>query len=169
MIHRHQEPTMSDATIQLAQHRVGPVQLQAPHIEVRHTRGTHGDMWQWIGDGANLISLIVAVRRTRLGSATGVKHHLQAEMDRLERGLDIEHGSEHHTIDARPVPGASAEAAGVVSGVRDGVKTRDTVVVTTDHTYMHLIHIMTPNTTRGISVAEAISSSVEIFPWEGKE
>lgn len=159
---------MPDAPDQFAQHRVGPVQLQAPRVEVRHTRGTHGDMWQWIGDGDGVISLIVAVRRTQLGSSSGAKHHLQAEMDRLERGLDIEHGSEHHTIDARPVPGAAAEAAGVVSGVRHGVKTRDTILVTTDHIYMHLIHIMTPNTTRGIASADEIQSSVEVFPWEGR-
>lgn len=55
----------------LAVAELGPLALLAPEGPSRHVVATYGHLWQWVGDGAELFTLAVAVRRTQLGTPTG--------------------------------------------------------------------------------------------------
>jgi len=159
---------MPDAALRLSQESAGPIRLLAPSTGEQHTTGTHGEMWQWVGDGGDLISLIVAVRRTRLGTSSGVRQHLTWEFDRLQRTFDPDIAASRQGPEFRPIRGATAVAIGTLTGVRSGIRIHNSVVVTTDRTWMHVIHIMTPDTNRGRSFATTVGDSVEVSDWEGR-
>lgn len=146
--------------------RLGPMNLLAPSQSPRHVRGTHGDLWQWIGSGRELISLTVAVRETQIGNARGVRDHALWEAERLSRSMD--HGSEDAVATSAPprVPGSVGVAAAVVNGVYSGISTHNRIVVTSDGQYMHVVHAMTTNTPQGRRRAAALVDDLAVTEWK---
>ncbi|WP_030483290.1 hypothetical protein [Nocardioides aequoreus] len=141
---------------------LGPMELLAPDEPPHALRGTHGRMWQWIGDGSELFTLAVAVRETRLGNAHGTRDHLAWELRQLQpQGPDGADAPEVRDV-AVLVPGATAAAAADVSGEVRGHAVRHRVVVSTDGEVMHVVRVVVPDNPVGGELADRVSSSLKV-------
>lgn len=144
---------------------LGPVRLDAPAPAPRHVVAEHGHLWQWVGDGEELISLSVAVRTTRLGTPVGVRHHLAWEVEQARITLD--------PVDEEPaaaevlvmVDGATGASAADVDGTVHGLPVHNRLVVTTDGELMHVIRIAVPDHDRGREVSETVTAGLRVLPW----
>ncbi len=141
---------------------LGPIVLLAPEEPPRHVRGTHGQMWQWVGDGSELFTLAVAVRETRLGNAQGTRDHLAWEVRQLQPapapGEEAPRVSDVSVV----VDGAAAAAAADVRGEVGGQQVRHRVVVSTDGQVMHVIRLVVPDSTQGRELADRVSAGVTV-------
>ena len=155
---------------------LGPMSLAAPTGPVRHVRATYGHLWQWTGDGADLFSLSVAVRLTRVGTPAGVHDHLHHELELMR--VEPPGPSPDDSPGTRPsgaavatqvdlwIDGAtSAEAAETTGEVR-GHLVRQRVVVCTDGELMHVVRVLVPDTPAGDDVLAQVTSSLQVRPWE---
>lgn len=141
---------------------VGPVTTAAPEAEPRHVLASHGHLWQWVGDGRELISLSVTVRRTRLGTPAGVRHHLTWEAQQVRETLEAGTGPGRATDVLVDVVGASTSAAADVDGRMQGLDVHNRLVVTTDGQYMHVVRILVPDSNAGRELSETISSALRV-------
>ena len=144
---------------------LGPVSLLAPRELTRDVQATHGHLWQWTGDGEELYTLSVAVRETRLGTPTGVRHHLTWEIDQLPgRDTPRQDGGALVPL-AAAVDGSLGTAAADLTDQDHGVPVRHRVVVTTDGDHMHVVRVVVPDTDAGRELAERVSSSLRVQSW----
>lgn len=142
---------------------LGSVVIDAPCEMPTYTRGTYGEMWQWIGNGDVLLSLIVATRPDdAAASAEGTRHRLLAEVDRIRGSLDPDPDAGWPRAEAAYVPGASASFLAHVDGLRDGVTVNNTVLVAADSHGTHLLHVAVTNTESGRRLASATASSLRL-------
>lgn len=141
---------------------VGPVRLLAPDQAPRHTRGTYGEMWQWIGDGESLISLILAARPSGGDTAHGLRHRLLAEVHRISESLlrSSETGLVH--AESAYAPGASASFVARVDGVREGVPLHNVVMMATAQWTNYLLHVAATDTPAGRELASRVSASLRL-------
>lgn len=139
--------------------------LPVPAVEPSHFTGRHGEMWQWLGNGRELISLSVAVRETRLGTLRGVADHLNWEVERIREQFDA--GTDARVHDGVPlhVEGAVGSAAADVDGTQRTVEVRNRLVVTTDGAHMHVVQVMVRDHAAGRELASEISSRLVVEPW----
>lgn len=144
---------------------LGPVSLLAPAQPPRHVRATHGRLWQWIGEGTELISLSVAVRETRLGTPTGVRHHLTWEVDQVRSGMDAEPDEPRVADVLIQVEGAVGGAAADVAGRTNGMEVHDRLIVTTEGRHMHVVRILVPDNDAGRELSETVTSSLRVGAW----
>lgn len=150
---------MSEGTNHPEPIRLEPVTLSritvsGPESDLRMFDGKHGRMWQWIGDGRELISLAVSVRRdTQLNTDFGVRGHLVWELDRL-------HGSGPAEDREADVPGAAHAAAGTVDALKEGIRTHNEVLVATDRHDMYVVHAMVTDSAQGRALAQRVLASV---------
>lgn len=150
---------MSEGTDRQEPIRLEPVTLSritlaGPDSDLRTFDGKHGRMWQWIGDGRELIGLAVSVRRdTQLNTAFGVRGHLVWELDRL-------HGSGPSQDRDADVPGAAHAAVGSVDALKEGIRTHNEVLVATDSHDMYVVHAMVTDSAPGRALAERVLASV---------
>lgn len=145
--------------------QLGPVTLNAPEFPPRQLHGTHGHLWQWVGDGGELISLSVAVRESRLVSEAGIRGHLTWEVREVKDTLDPSRETNVAHVPA-DVSGADASAAATVDGVRDGHAVRSFLVVTTDGARnQFVIHALVPDNAHGREMATAVTTGIQIYPW----
>jgi hypothetical protein len=149
----------------LTRQQLGPVSLAAPGDAPRRVRATHGHLWQWIGDGEELISLSVAVRETRLGTSTGVRHHLSWEVDQVRSGMDPEPGTSSVARVLIDVDGATGAAAADVVGRVRGVEVRNRIIVTTDGQHMHVVRALVPDSEEGRELSEAVTTALQVHEW----
>ncbi|KQT93461.1 hypothetical protein ASG49_00035 [Marmoricola sp. Leaf446] len=143
---------------------LGPVSLLAPDTAPRHVRATYGHLWQWTGDGSDLFSLSVAARETRLGTATGARHHLNHELTQLRPGPEPGSDTLRETHVGVFVEGAAASAADQFGEVR-GNLVHQRVVVTTDGELMHVVRILVPDDEAGAELVERVTRSLRVRPW----
>lgn len=136
--------------------------VNAPQTPPRRFEGEHGTMWQWVGDGRELISWSVAARETRLGTARGSHDHLVAEIDRLIDHADAgTHPREQGPIDLE-IEGAAGASYAVIDEVREGIATHNRVAVATDRRRMFVFHAMVTDTDQGRALAEEVLSDIEL-------
>jgi len=134
-------------------------------VPTRQLNGKHGHMWQWVGDGGELISLSVAVRESKLVTERGVRGHLTWEVRKVAEDLDPGQESRVSYVPA-DVSGADASAAATVDGLREGHAVRSHLVVTTDGArYQYVIHALVPDNSRGRQMSDALTTAVLIYPW----
>lgn len=144
---------------------IGPMSLVAPEFAPRHVVADHGHLWQWVGDGEELISLSVAVRETRLGTATGVKHHLAWEVQELRKTMD-QNVQELRGADVMVmVDGATCSAAADVNGKMHDDEVHNRVIVTTDGEHMHVTRIVVRDNDAGRELSERVTSTLRVGPW----
>lgn len=143
---------------------LGPVSLFAPDTAPRHVRATYGHLWQWTGDGADLFSLSVAARETRLGTATGARHHLNHELTQLRPGPAAGSETLLQTDLNVFVEGAAAAAADQFGEVR-GNLVHQRVVVSTDGDLMHVVRILVPDGEAGLELVERVTRSLRVRSW----
>lgn len=144
---------------------LGPLSLVAPTGAPRHLRGAHGDMWQWVGDGEELISLSVAVRESQLGTPTGVRHHLSWEVRQARAGLDPEPVASSVARVLIDVEGAVGAAAADVLGRVRGFDVHDRIIVMTDGAHMHVVRALVPDTPEGRELTERVTASLQVREW----
>lgn len=142
---------------------LGRMALEAPAWLPTHTVGTHGEMWQWIGDGNNLVSLIVAVRPGEQESVGGLRNRLFAEVDRVRARLRPTAGGKLIRPEMVDVGGAFAAFSMSVSGTREGMELHNDLLIATDRVDMYLVHAAVPGTESGRRLASSLLSSVRLF------
>lgn len=144
---------------------LGPVTLPAPDQPPRQLDGSHGHLWQWVGDGEPLLSLSVAVRETRLGrTAAGLAHHLTWETEQVRQRLDEGRTSQVEPLPVE-VPGAADARAATVDGTRDGMDVRTGVVVCTHADLMHVIQVAARDGAAGRALAQEVALGIRVHPW----
>jgi hypothetical protein len=148
----------------LTSQHLGPVTLAAPGGRPRHVVAEHGHLWQWVGDGEELLSLSVAVRSTRLGTPTGVRHHLSWEVRQVQSAMDPD-SSTGRTDVLVDVTGAVGGVAADVSGRERGVEVHNRIIVTTDGHHMHVIRALVTDTPEGRQLCDEVTDSLRIDEW----
>lgn len=144
---------------------IGPLSLLLPDLELHHVLASHGQLWQWTGDGKELYTLAVAVRRTRLGTPTGVRHHLTAEVRQLRASLSTPTSEPTVQRVVVDVEGSYGAAAADLIGEAHGAPVRHRVLVSTDGEHMHVLHLLVPDSDEGQRLADRIGSSVRLLSW----
>lgn len=142
---------------------LGGIALEAPLGPSTHTVGTYGEMWQWIGDGDRLISLIVAIRLGEQESVGGLRNRLLAEADRVRAHLRHTAGGERLRPEVVHVRGAFAAFNLSVDGIREGVKLHNALLVATDRVDTYLVHVAVPDTGPGRRLASSLLSSPRLL------
>ena len=142
---------------------LGGAALAAPLGSPAYTRGTYGEMWQWIGDGGRLISLVVAVRPSVQESAEGARSRLLAETDRIGVPLRDAADGRWPTPEWVDVPGAVAAFKGAVDGTREGVRLHNAVLAATDSVVTYLVHVAVTDTEAGRRLASSLLSSLRLL------
>lgn len=148
---------------------VGGVVVAAPVDVPRHVPGRAGDLWEWTGDGEDLLTLVVATRRSSVPDAHGVAGHLTREVRQVEADLA---DPRREAVD-RPVFGdAVAEATVVVGtatvgedlgGLDGDVAVRHALAVATDaHAHLHLVHLVTRDEDAGRALEHRILDSLAL-------
>jgi hypothetical protein len=151
--------------IELSVAALGPVSLPAPvGVATRQADAALGHLWQWRGDGDPLLSLLVAVRSTRLGTASGPDRALGPALTELTGRVD-------QVIEVRrpvevAVDGALGSSAAVVTAVLGGHEARIALVVSTDGTWMHRFEIAVLDTDAGRATQEQVLGAISVHPWE---
>jgi hypothetical protein len=141
---------------------LGSVRLLAPDQAPRHTRGTYGEMWQWIGDGESLISLIVAARPSGDDSAQGLRHRLLAEAHRIREPLVRLSDAGLARAESAYVPGASVSFVAHVDGLREGIPLHNVVMMATTLETNYLLHVAATDTPAGREIASRMSASLRL-------
>lgn len=142
---------------------LGGVALAAPLGSPTYTRGTYGEMWQWIGNGNSLISLVVAARPGAQESAGGVRYRLLAETDRISVPLRRPADGERPRPELVDVPGAVAAFKMPVDGIREGVRLHNGVLVASDGAVTYLVHAAVTDTETGRRLASSLLSSLQFL------
>lgn len=142
---------------------LGGVTLAAPLGPPSYTRGTYGEMWQWIGSGDSLISLVVAVRPSAQESVDGIQHRLLAEADRIGAPLRHAADGERPRPELVDVPGAVASFKVAVDGIREGVQLHNAVLVATDSVVTYLVHVAVTDSATGHRLASSVLSSLQLL------
>lgn len=144
---------------------LGPVTLDAPEFPPRQFNGKHGHLWQWVGDGGELISLSVAVRESRLVTEAGVRGHLRWEIREAQGALDPDTDSQVHPVPV-DVSGADASAAATLDGLREDHAVRSHLIVTTDGARnQFVIHALVPDHGNGRELCAAVTRGIQVHPW----
>ncbi|GGU21677.1 hypothetical protein GCM10007979_20390 [Nocardioides albus] len=120
-------------------------------------------MWQWIGDGNSLVSLIVAVRPGEQESVGGLRNRLLAEVDRVRARLRPTAAGELIRPEMVGVRGAFAAFSMSVGGTREGLELHNDLLIATDRVDMYLVHAAVPGTATGRRLASSLLSSVRLF------
>lgn len=142
---------------------LGRFALEAPLGPPVRTVGTHGEMWQWIGDGAKLISLVVAVRPSERESVDGLRNRLLAEVERVGSSLRLASDREQLRPEAIDVNGAFAAFSMSVDGIHEGIKLHNVMLVATGGASTFLAHVAVPDTGTARQVASSILSSLRLL------
>jgi hypothetical protein len=145
--------------------RLGPVTLPAPSVAPRQLAGDHGHLWQWLGDGHELVSLSVAVRTTRFRTPSGARRRLAWEAQRVRDDLDPEADSTLVDPVAVEVDGAVGAAVAEVDGSQRSLAVHHRLVMTTDGTHLHLVQVVTRDTSEGRELADVVTAGLEVTPW----
>lgn len=148
----------------LSRRHLGPVSLVAPDDAPRHVRAAHGHLWQWVGDGEELISLSVAVRDSRLGTPTGVRHHLTWEVRQASADLDPDPAATVTRV-LVDVDGAVGAAAADVRGRVRGLDVHDRIIVLSDGAHMHMVRTLVAATPEGRELSEQVTSALQVHEW----
>lgn len=141
---------------------IGPAVLSVPPRPPIHTHGTYGEMWQWIGDGRRLFSLLLTARYEGEKSAKGVQHRLIAEVERIREPMLVSSEDEAVRTEVAIVSGARAAFVAHVDGIRDGVPVRNLVMAAATHERTYLFHILVPDTPVGHEYASSVASSFRL-------
>lgn len=141
---------------------LGSVRLLAPEQVPRRTRGTYGEMWQWIGDGESLISLILGKRPGRVDSADGLRHRLLAEADRISESLVRSPKAGQLRAESAYIRGAIASFVACVDGVREGIPLHNVVTMAMAQETSYLLHIAATDTPAGRELASRTSASLRL-------
>lgn len=144
---------------------LGPVSLRAPGIKPRQVEGRSGHLWQWTGDGSPLLTLLVAVRETRLRTATAAERTLGSEIERVRDGYDPDTAVQVRHVRDVQVEGAVASAAATVAGVLDGMAVRNGLVVTTDGPHVHLVRLAVADTDEGKALLGHVLDDLHVHDW----
>lgn len=142
---------------------LGDVALVAPLGPPTYTRGTYGEMWQWIGNGNSLISLVVAVRPDAWDSVAGVRHRLLAETHRIGAPLRHPADGERPRPEWVDVPGAVAAFKMPVDGIREGVQLHNAVLAASGSAATYLVHVAVTDTETGRRLASSLLSSLQLL------
>lgn len=142
--------------------QIAAAALVAPHTVPRHIQGTHGEMWQWTGDGTSLFSLVLAVRSDGEESPAGLRHRLIAEVERIARPLRLAPSHKPFRPGIAVVPGARAAFIAHLDGVRDGVPIHNAVLVATRRDEVYVLHVAVPDTHLGREQASKMASSLRL-------
>jgi hypothetical protein len=116
-------------------------------------------MWQWHGDGRDLITRIVAVRRPFMASATAVRHLLIAEMRRISDEFDDD--STDTEVSVSHVRGSRAAFHATTSGITNGTRLHNDVLMATDGSALYLSRVVSLDTADGRATAEAMNSNIQ--------
>lgn len=138
---------------------VDSVQTRAPRSPCHHVTGSNGEMWQWYGDGRDLITRIVAVRRPCMASATAVRHLLIAEMRRISDEFDD--APTDTEVSVSHVRGSRAAFHATSSGITSGIRLHNDVLMATDGSSLYLSRVVSPDTADGRGLAEAMNSNIQ--------
>lgn len=154
---------MSNLQTPLVEVGLPGILLRAPDDNPRSFAAAHGTLWQWLGDGISpLISFTVATRETQIGTETGTRRHLNWEIDRLSEGFDAQVGGQFVQDTPIDVGGARGASGAIVDGVRKGIRTHNRVVVASDGEYMHVVHVMVPDTGPGRKMADGLTGEISL-------
>ncbi len=156
---------MSDEQVSgFGERALGPVSLTAPRSEPRQLDGRHGHLWQWMGEpGSALMNLTVAVRETRVGTATGVEHALNRFVNDVEERLDRVHSIDRNILVA--IEDALGASAAVIVGTLGAEQVRVGQVVTTDGIWMHRVDATVTDSEDGAELLGDIMRDIGIHPW----
>lgn len=154
-------PAMADPPIlmNLQTVNIDSVQTSAPRSPCHHVIGSHGEVWQWYGDGRDLITRIVAVRRPCMPSATAVRHLLIAEMRRISDEFDDDPTDTEVCVSQ--VHGSQAAFHATSSGITSGIRLHNDVLMATDGSSLYLSRVVSPDTADGRGLAEAMNSNIQ--------
>ncbi len=141
---------------------VGHAALTAPLGPPSHTQGTYGEMWQWIGDGRSLFSLLLVARRDGEKSTTGVRHRLLAEVERISEPILPTCEDETVRTEIAIVAGARAAFVAHVDGIRQGVPVRHLVTAAATYERTYFLHVLVPDTQAGHEQASSVASSLRL-------
>lgn len=156
--------TSSDS-MDLTRVMLGPVSLPAPPDKApRQVDAPRGHLWHWQGGGDPLLSLLVGIRETNLGTPSGPERALGPAIDELSRRVD-------EVVEVRrpveiAVDGALGSSAAIVSVVLGGRDARIALVVSTDGTWMHRVEIAVLDTDAGRAAQEQVLGAIRVHPWE---
>lgn len=154
--------SLSNSGHSSAQHQlVGSLRIDAPFGSSRRTRGSYGEMRQWIGDGHRMFSLVVAFR-DEAESTMGLRGRLAMEVARVGSTYESDADSGEPRQQVAYVPGSRAAFMSVINGVRDGVGVHNLVLMAAGHTQTHFVHIATPDHDEGRDLAAAVSTSLRL-------
>lgn len=154
-------PAMANPSILMNLHTVNihSVQTSVPRSPCHHVTGSHGEMWQWYGDGRDLITRIIAVRRPYMASATAVRHLLISEMRRISDELEDDPIDTEASLSH--VRGSRAAFHATSSGITSGIRLHNHVLMATDGYALYLSRVVSPDTADGRRVAEAMNSNTQ--------
>lgn len=138
---------------------IGSVQVSSPRSPCHHVTGSHGEMWQWYGDGRDLITRIVVVRRPCMESATAVRHLLIAEMRRISDEFDDDPTDTE--VSVSHARGAPAAFRATSSGITSGIRLHNDVLMATDGSSLYLSRVVSPDTADGKGLAKAMNSNIQ--------
>lgn len=151
--------------IELTQVLLGPVSLPVPAgASPRQIDAPRGHLWHWQGDGEPLLSLLVGVRTTQLGTPHGPSRALGPALDELFGRVD-------EVLEVRrpveiAVEGAVGSSAAIVTAVLGGREARIALAVSTDGTWMHRVEIAVLDTDEGRELQEQVLGSIRVHAWE---
>lgn len=142
-------------------HLVGSLRIDAPFGSPRRTRGSHGEMWQWIGDGHKMFSLIVA-SRDEVESTMGLRRRLATEVARVGSAYKLDTDPSEARLQVAYVPGSRAAFMSIANGARDGVRVHNLVLMAAGHTQTHLVQIASPDDNEGRDLAAKLSKTLRL-------
>lgn len=143
----------SSVALPLEKRQIAALTVPAPLSPARTFDGLHGRLWQWVGDGQQLITLTVSVRdEARLASAWVVEGHLRWKLE------DLSATAPEPQVGV--VPGAVASASGRVSVSRNGVPTHNGVVVATEGANLYVVHVVAVDSDAGWALVPRILDGI---------
>lgn len=146
----------------LVRAELGAMRLLVPSGDPKALAGTHGQLWQWVGDGRTLIALTVTIRQdTQMTTPMRIHNHLTWELDQLaEQMTDV-----HDRVEPPFGPDGAPEgtwAVGSLAGTRKRLAAEARVLVTTDGEDLYIVQIVVTETPEGRALAGEVLSSVEL-------
>ncbi len=155
----------ADVTPDLPLLDLGPLSVRAPAREPRQFEGRFGHLWQWVGDGEPLLTLVVAVRETRLSTGAAAERTLTTETGRVRDSFDADTEVHVRRVRDMQVDGARGAAAATVTGVLDGLAVRNGLIVTTDGTHVHVVRLAVADTDEGKALLGHVLDDVHVHDW----